>query len=554
MEEVDMVAGVAHKRWVNMTAEEFIAKGYSWDQIFTINSTEGGYYTTGTDITYSGSPAPVVSGALNVSLAATTPASKVVADNTAYNDVLTLNVSAGSQAASVTGVTFTKYGLLSNTAVNGVSVWDASGVRHGNIMTSWTSDNKVTISFAGNPINVAANSSTTLKLSVNVADGNTSGTMYFGVTSAADVASGGSVGGTFPVMGNVMSLADGNSSLGSITVVHQSGSGNGAETDTANVNIGDLQKELTKVQLTAGANEDVLVKKLVVYVSGSFIESTDLKNFKLYDAAGNVLATVERSADRYATFNLSTPYLITKGSAKTLTVKVDVTDGSTRTFRGLIQNDYDMMIQGVTTGFYVLPAGTFPGNPSTAWFKVKSGDLSIQKTSASASGQVSPASTNVELAQFDLRATGENLEVRKARVRVVRTGDAPILAGTLKLQNANGTETYLSLSGGTGLDADTEYSLSAYFMLMSNETKTIRFVGDIGTTATSGSYTVELQDFYVKRMSTNDYQNRPDTATYTPANTLTISASSLTIAKNSAVGSKTLAKGSTGAEIGRAHV
>ena len=557
MEEVDMVSGIAHKRWVNMTAEEYIAKGYSWEQIFTINTAEGNYYTTGTDITYSGTPAQTQTGALNVSLAATNPVSRVVAGNTAYNDVLTVNVSAGSQAASVTGLTITKYGLLANTAVNGISVWDASGKRHGNILTSWTSDNKVTIAFEGDPINVAANSSTTVKVSVNLSDAATTGTMYFGVAAATDVASGGSVGGTFPVTGNVMSITDGTTSLAAYTLDDQVVGGVSNVTTTGNIDIGDLAKEIGKFKFTeTSSHEDMVLKRLTVYLEGSLIETSDVKNFKLVDQNGVTVATAERAYDRYVTFDLATSYLITKGQTKTFSVKADILDGATRYFLVHVQNDYDMMVMGATTGFYIKPTGfTDAVDNASGRFNIKQGTLTVTKSSDSPSGEIAPGSTGVVLAKFDLKSSGEKMEIRKVDLYIAKAAGALDLSGTVKLQNVGGTETYLSESGSTAslyADSATRYDLSSYLTLESNQTKTIVVVGDVNSTATSGGqYTVEVRNFYAKRFSTNDYaDNIPSASSYTPANQLTVSAIALSVNTNSAVASKNVAAGSTGVVIG----
>jgi hypothetical protein len=50
--EVDMAKGIAQKRWLDMTAEQYELKGYSWDQIFEINPVERDYYGSGTPISY----------------------------------------------------------------------------------------------------------------------------------------------------------------------------------------------------------------------------------------------------------------------------------------------------------------------------------------------------------------------------------------------------------------------------------------------------------------------------------------------------------------------
>ena len=52
LEEVSEVQGIAIKHHVNMTPAQFEAKGYNWNQIFIVNSSERDYYQTGTDLVY----------------------------------------------------------------------------------------------------------------------------------------------------------------------------------------------------------------------------------------------------------------------------------------------------------------------------------------------------------------------------------------------------------------------------------------------------------------------------------------------------------------------
>jgi len=51
LEEVDEAAGVAIKRWLDMTPEKFLELGYKWQQVFIVNETERDYYQTGDPIT-----------------------------------------------------------------------------------------------------------------------------------------------------------------------------------------------------------------------------------------------------------------------------------------------------------------------------------------------------------------------------------------------------------------------------------------------------------------------------------------------------------------------
>ncbi len=46
------VNGDKTKHWLNMTAEQFIASGRSWDGVFITNKQERDFYRTGVDVLY----------------------------------------------------------------------------------------------------------------------------------------------------------------------------------------------------------------------------------------------------------------------------------------------------------------------------------------------------------------------------------------------------------------------------------------------------------------------------------------------------------------------
>ena len=61
LHELDEKKGLAQKRWLSMSGERFIAVGYTWEQVFVINTKERDYYQEGSPITDSVQPsAPVM--------------------------------------------------------------------------------------------------------------------------------------------------------------------------------------------------------------------------------------------------------------------------------------------------------------------------------------------------------------------------------------------------------------------------------------------------------------------------------------------------------------
>ncbi|TSC52036.1 MAG: hypothetical protein LiPW41_584 [Parcubacteria group bacterium LiPW_41] len=501
------------------------------------------------------------------SLGGTIPSSSL------YNKVLNLKLTAGKDAVVVTGITATRGGYIANTRINGVSAWDEAGKRYGNIVTSLTSDGKVTVNFGSDPMTVPAGTTKNLSVAINLDSTATSASVNFGLMSASDIKVSGTapVQGTFPMIGGTYSVVDGSASLGDVRVSNDTVSGmstSSAQTSSVdgNVDIGDTQREVFKLKLTQNnSKEAVYVKNVTLYVGGNIVESTDIKNWKLYSQEGTVLATAERSIDRNVTFNLATPYMIDKGLSRTLPVKADIVDGSGRYFQVFVQNDYDLVVTGATTGSSVLLTDSSGGSltqsdtqdNTSGYFKMKQGGLTVSKSPSSPSGSIAPSATNVVLGSFDVKSSGEQLELRKMAIRVVRSAAAPVLTGSITVKDATTGETYYSVSADTtGLQSTTtpsswsssdQMTLSSYIPLSSNQTRTLQVLGSVSSAATSGTYKVHIGDFYAKRFSTNDYQ---DVATgVTSANQLSLQDVTLTVTKNASFANTNRAAGATNVKV-----
>jgi len=503
--------------------------------------------------TQDGAIAPGTGGNLTVALAADNPAAANIADGSAYNAVLKLALSAGS-ATKVTGITLTKTGLIANTNITGVSIWDAEGNRHGDVMTSFTSDNKVTVGFAGNPILVSSGAPESLIVRLNISAAANSGLVGMKVAAATDITSDGTVGGSFPITGNQMSIIDGNASLAivSSTNVAVGGITNGSEATIAlaNISVGDVGKEIAKFKFTeSSGNEDVVISRLTFYFEGS-LQDKDLTNLSLVAPDGSVLGTATTLADRYVTINFTNPYTLPKSTNRTLTLKADVVDGSTHYFRVHLQNDYDMLLKGSTTGFYILPDGFADQYETNGWFEIKSGSLTVNKNVASPAGNISSGASGVVLATFDIKAVGENMEIRKMGLGVVTTtASTHKLTGNISVQDSSGN-TYLTVAASdVNLYYPTQgkqYNMSSYLTINSGSTKTLQVVGNIDSLASGDTYKIAVGDFYAKRLSTLDFKDNLPTVvpTSTAANQLAVSATALTCYKDTAMGNVTRASGS----------
>ncbi len=477
-----------------------------------------------------------------------------------YNKVLRLKFSAGSKDEKVTGLIVTRGGFIANTNITGVSVWDDDGNRYGNIVTALTADGKATISFPSTPFVIPAGQSKYLNVAINLDSGATSGSVNFSVVSINDisVSSDSSVpSGPFPLSGPTFNLVSGSASLAQVSLQYLTPAGGGSSGSPGEVEIGQTQREVAKIRITENSsNEAVKLEQVTFYVEGTIQESTDLLNWKLYSPEGNVLASAEKPVGRYVTFKLAAPYEIDRGLSRDLTVKVDISDGANRTFRVYIQNDYDIVLRGATTNAAI--SISLPQAPAQAYFKMKQGNLTVTKAANSPSGSIAPGSQNVVLARFSLKGVGETLEVRKMRLSIYRTGGAPALTGSVYVRDADSGVNYLSVSANqSGLQTTTqpssytnlvELNLSYYITISSGQTKTIEIVGTVPQTASAGSYTAYVGDFYVRRFSTNDYTNLAQ-AHYS-GNSLSVQDVALNISKNTGVTDATRVAGATGQLVG----
>jgi len=518
------------------------------------------------------SPSPTAEG-LTVEVAADNPAAATIPDGSLYNPMLKINLTAGSSDVTVDSITVTRGGIIANTNVTGVSIWDEEGNRLGNIVESLTDDGKATIDLGEDEITIPAGQTKAVIVKANISGSAGSGTINFSINSASDISTEEDVtiNGSFPIVGNTMGVVDGSSSLGDVYVDDQSVSGLAWSTIssssvTGNVEVGDQDKEVFKVKFTQNnSKEAIQLEQLTVYVEGTIEESSDVTNWRLYAPDGTLLASADKPVDRFVTFKLDTPYVIDKGLSKTLSVKVDITDGSQHYFRVSIQNDYDILVRGVTTGSYVEPLDSSGSSFDSAdtqntngGFKIKQGALTVSRASDCPSGNVAPGATDIVLAKFDLKSSGEKLQVRKMGIQIKYA--STLLTGTVKVRDAETGTTYLSLSASTSNlqttstpDADDlltyRRNLSSYLTIPSGETKTIEIVGSVSSSAgSSDSYTVYVGQFYCKRYSTNDYTTLAASAYH--GNTLGVTDVALTVTKNNAFANTNRAIGATEVKIG----
>jgi len=453
-----------------------------------------------------GSSVPVTGGNLNVSLSASTPTSTNLPNGSAFNEVLKLNFSAGSTGATINGLTLKKGGYFANTGISGVDVVDANGMRHGNVASSINSDNEVVLLFGSNPVTVAANSSATLTVRVNLAAGSTASTLQMGLGVVNTTAS---VTGLLPVWGNSFNVVDGAQSIATATIDVQPIGG------AANTNLNadpDNFQEVTKFRISEGASkEDLKLYGLSLYNYGN-AAATDYKDVQLVAVDGTVVATAQPSGQDVVFDLSSAPYVIAKGQSKDFTVRMKIVSGTTRTIQLVVYNDYDLRVKGASTGAFVLPTAatnsidtTFPIGDATNYnlVTIASGTLSFNKDVTSPSASLTPGASNVVLAKYYAKPTGENMELRKVNFGITQTNSA--LTGNVYVKVNDATVWSGAASDFAVIGTTYSKTLSTYPTLVAGQNSYITVEGSVPSTATSGvSYVVQDFDITeVKRLISN---------------------------------------------------
>ncbi|MBI2483773.1 hypothetical protein HYV71_01140, partial [Candidatus Uhrbacteria bacterium] len=505
---------------------------------------------------------------LKVEFADDNPAGAVHASGTSYNKVLSLKLTATQADATLTSLKLTRGGLSSDTSLTGVAVFaHTATMRHGTFSTF--SNNEATVSMSNEPVTVKKGTTVPLWVKVNINSGaaGQSGTYTLGVAAAADFGTTAEVSGTFPFTSSTFSLTSGASTVGTLTTDTVRVHNNGA-TDATNVtvNMGTNDQDTGRFRFAAGANEDMVLTSLTLYNNGNTVDA-DLANIDLVGPDGAVLATVAAQKDKYVKFDLSSidnvsainGYLVPKGATRDLLVRQDLVSGASRSVRWLFQNDYDIEGYGASSKAGILatlvggntapsgndrafPVGDQDGGAGTNYanrITIASGTLTATKATSSPTGNIPAGGTLVQLGKWEVKATGEDMELRQISYRINRLPDvaANALTGTftVQIQEAGATSsptTIFTVAGSAATyGAQTNATLTTYPTLMANKTYYITFSGDIASTVAAGvTYSTVLDIVQIFRKNSNDVVD-PGTAV-SSANTLTVSTGTLTVAAN----------------------
>lgn len=517
------------------------------------------------------------SGALAVSLASDNPGAAVLPGGATSVVVLKFNLTAGSAAQTVTGITVKSVGVGSANDISAVYLYDGSTrLTSGRTLASQTRQTE----FAALNLPVAANSTRTLSLVVDI-NSLTAGTVATaGDTHAFQVISLGttaSVSG-LPITGATNSIG----SQGVSTVTLTRGS------DPANPTIGQTNVAIGEFRLTAGVN-DVEFRRAVVTVGGT-VTVSDITNFGLYQGATKLASGVAVS-DR-VTFDLAgSPYALGQGTNRLFTVKADVSGRGSRTITTYIDSTYpsDLLVVDKLYGYGALTTFTSFSAIATAastpaaggsFVTTQGGRVTVAFNGPSAS-DVALGSQDVPFYKFSLTAGDQALDIREVELTLAEAG-AQVLGvlsnGTtnyftdIKIKDADTGAVVMGPVELSGADITTNTTAAASSAVWSNDLtqswtldagkkRNLVVTADIATTEvttndiTTRAFAFTLRAFpsgSIREISTNQNIATTDIVggqSNVTGNTMTVRASSLTVQLASTPVSGTSVKGATGVQM-----
>jgi len=404
LEEIDEASGNAVKHWFNMTAEQFVAEGYSWDQVFIVNSVERDFYVTGSEKLPGGGQQ---SAQLSVSLAADNPAARTVPQKATNITALkfTLNGS-----ATVTGLTFKRLGVGKANDFENVYLYEgATRLTSGKTINS-TSDEVVFTN-----LGLSVSGSKTLSLVVDMDDDNSPSTGNVNYFQLKAIETAATVSG-LPISGNAITV--GGSAVGSLTVEK-------GATPT-NPKVGQVNVQISEFKISA-STEDANIQRISLYQAGT-ISRSNLSNLKLYQGGVELASVASINSKDLIVFDLSAnPFKIEKGNSRIFVVKADIGSAAKPNDRikTYIDTAADVYGIGATYGYGmtvdISSSGSFDGS-GTNYIEVSvSGGTVTVSTSGPIASTVSKRAKDYDFFDFSINSAA-NIDIKTLRLEMHAVG------------------------------------------------------------------------------------------------------------------------------------
>ncbi len=543
----------------------------------TTTTTGTGTGTTGTSTSTTGTVAPATG--LSVSLASTNPAAGSLISSansgSARVPVLAVNFTAGnSGAVTLSGVSFQKTGVLSDSAISGAYL-----TQNGQVVAQYNSLNSGLLSFSGLNLSIPAGQTVTLTLAIDVAGGLSAGnTTGFALPAASDVTAFDSnntavtANGSFPLNGNVFTVTSvTNPALATVSIASSS--------IGTQVTAGTQGNIVGAWNFTVG-NSPVWLQNLNFHVIGS-ANVANLQNVKLLvngTQVGQTLSSIP--ANGMADFSAAAGSAKLQTGSNNVQVVADVMGSPSYNFQFEILNGYDVL--AVDSQYNVPVSVTNTGGVGTQ-VGIMQGQITVNQDANTPTGNIAKGQSGVVLAKYDIYAAGEPVKVKFLDFNIQLAGastsqtlandiqnvsitdDAGNQVGTTINQppSANSCSAAVAASGynttGAGNSTITSSTVTyadcfgtsaspINYIIPANTTRVLSLKADIQSNASFSTITANLSG------DTNNLQGMTSSQTGSTSGVsgvaLTMVNSSLAVSQNNALGTQNVSAGTTGIKIG----
>ncbi len=318
-------------------------------------------------------------------------------------------LTAGTGAGvTVTGITFNKVGVVSDTHVNNLYLADETGA----VIAQYSSLNQRVAIFSGMNIQVNAGQTKTLTLRMDLSSGASAGnTIAWTVdTVTADTATVSGLPVNLPTV-NVTKVSS--PDLAKVTWNFNDVS-SAIDAGTNGVLIGTASVEVS--------NSAVWMKNVKYTLIGS-ANMGDIRNLKLMVNGMQVGNTIAQApANGVVVFNLSAnPARVSTGNV-VVDLYADIAGSPNREVTVRILRPYDLLFTDSQYNTGISPTVTDDSNKIT----INKGQITLTLASDTPTGNIPKGASNVTLAKFTIYAAGENVKVKFLNLTITQgsAGDA----------------------------------------------------------------------------------------------------------------------------------
>ena len=422
---------------------------------------------------------PTVNGSVNVSIAGTTPPQTIIAAGAANVTMAKFNFAAGAaDNALINTIVLTRTGLSVDADVTGVKLYDGS-TQLGSEQSFNTTTHRA--SFTGLAWLIPAGTSKELSIHVSTAATHVGAVIQIAISSAADITltGTGTIGGTFPAIGNGFVLA--NVTVGEFDVNVQTTPAVG------NVLSGSTDQAIASFKFAA-ITEGFNVNSITFTETGTSVDS-DVSNLRLKINGAQIGSTMPALTNGTVTFTGNPLFAVPVSQNKIVYIDADIAAGvtSTRTVIFQVYQAADVQAFGQNSSGQVVitRAGNLVFTSQTGLAQsIVQGTLGVTRAATNLSAQAYVVGVyQAEVAKWKFSA-GANEGVKVTKLTYTNGGTAPtatdiqnarlyingaavptndsatVAATTLKFQNGSGLFT-VPVSGNTEVTLKVDISSSA---------------------------------------------------------------------------------------------